>query len=100
MQPANDLYHHECIWLTPGQCEYRLTWTFTPQVAACLYEMNICARVCNCSNQAIPQFSGFVWWVQNLDYDWMFEYREWTFDHPIRFMVSDPKFPCDCQPRD
>jgi hypothetical protein len=89
------LSHRYCIKpLTPGQCWYAYYWTFTPQEAACLYETNICARVCNCYHTYVAQYSGFVRWVANLDYDLLFGAEQYTFDHPIRYMVADPKGNC------
>jgi len=101
MQPVPELSNIVCIQTTPGECWYNYEWTFTPTTAACLYEMNICARVCNCNNQALPQFSAFVRWVEDLDYDYLFGGQGWSFDRPIRFMVSDPKQACEtCYPPD
>lgn len=85
-----------CIPTTPGQCWYTDYWTFVPQEAACLYETNICVRICNCSNFYVRQYSGFARWVQNLDYDLIFGGVSWQFDHPIRFMVSDYNIKCPC----
>jgi hypothetical protein len=60
--------------------------------------MNICARICNCRNEYVPQYSGFARWIENVDYDWIGGAPRWQFDHPIRFMVSDPDAKCDCPP--
>jgi hypothetical protein len=95
MEPVPALNYHVCIPTTPGQCWYTGVWTFRPPTAACLYEVNCCCRICNCSNRALPQYSGFVRWVENFDYEWLFRVP-WTFDHPIRYMVSDPSIPCEC----
>lgn len=94
MTAAPALSHHICIPTTPGQCWYPYYWTFTPQEAACLYETNICARICNCNGYYIAQYSGFVRWVENLDYDLLFGADQYTFDHPIRFMVANSTQRC------
>ncbi len=96
MTPAAGLSESVCIPTMIGQCWYTYYWTFKPTAPACLYETNICARICNCSNYPIgvPQYSGFVRWVRNLDYDLLFGAPPLTFDHPIRFMVSDYKQKC------
>jgi hypothetical protein len=96
MQPVPDLTHQVCIPTTPGQCWYYYYWTFTPTQPACLYETNICARICNCQNQPLRQFSAFVRWVEDLDYDHLFGGGGLRFDRPIRFMVNDPTQQCDC----
>jgi hypothetical protein len=99
MQPAPQLSHHYCIPTTPGQCWYYYEWTFKPSTAACLYETNICARICNCKGEAVRQYSGFVRWVEDWEYDWIFgEFSSYTFDHPIRFAVFDYKGQDDCCP--
>lgn len=95
MQPVPALSKCFYIPTTPGQCFYTGIFEFTPQEPGCLYEMNICARICNCSNKPLPQFSGFVTWVRNWDWEWLFRYVPWTFDHPIRFMVAS-KSDCGC----
>lgn len=86
-----------CLPTSIGQCWYSFYWRFKPSDPACLYETNICARICNCSDYPIgvPQYSGFVRWVRNLDYDLLFGAYPYTFDHPIRFMVSDYKQKCE-----
>jgi len=83
-----------CIPTVLGQCWYSFYWTFTPREEACIYETNICARICNCNGYYIPQYSGFVRWVENLDYDYFFGADQYTFDHPIRYMVADPSGRC------
>jgi len=103
MEAEEDLTTQICIPTAPGHCWYSMPYTFEPKKAACLYEMNICARICNCSNHALPQYSGFVTWVENLDVEGhhgrRWERRWWEYDRPIRFMVSDPKVPCICEPK-
>ena len=99
MQAVPTLSTYRCIQTSYRQCYYRQYWHFKPTDPACLYETNICARICNCTNQRIgvPQYSGFVRWVQNLDYDMLFPPVPLTFDHPIRFAVVDFKQKCPCQ---
>jgi hypothetical protein len=89
MQPVADLNHVYCIQTKLGQCYYRHKWVFTPTQAACIYETNICARICNCDLQPVPQYAGFVRWVYDLDVDYLFPPTGWGFDRPIRYMVSD-----------
>ena len=95
MSPAPALNHTYCIQTTEGQCRYRYLWRFRPREAACLYETNICARICNCNNKPVKQYSGFVRWVEDLDVEWLFPQRPWGFDRPIRYMVSDMS-DCEC----
>ena len=96
MTPVPALNHYHCIETTHGQCWYRYYWRFTPREQACLYETNICVRICNCDNYYVRQYSGFARWVQNLDYDLIFGAPSWQFDHPIRYMVSDYNVRCEC----
>jgi hypothetical protein len=98
MQPEPDLSRTFCIETTPGQCWYRHYYTFTPQKQACKYYCNICCRICNCEYYYVRQYSGFARWIANLDFDMIFGAPVWVFDHPIRFMVSDPKEKCYCPP--
>jgi len=99
MQPVPELSYSHCIETTPGQCWYYDYWTFTPQRSACIYETNICCRICNCYNKYIPQYSGFARWIEDLDYDLIYGSPGRTFDQPIRFMVADYLRDCDCPPR-
>lgn len=93
-----------CIPIVAHQLVYVHVWRFTPQEAACLFETNICARVCNCSNHAVPGWAGFVRHVYDFDPEslglvpWSPPAASpgWQFDRPIRYMVSDPAIPCDC----
>lgn len=96
MTPAAALTHQHCIKTTPGQCWYPYFYTFTPREAGCLYEMNICARICNCDNRYVRQYSAFARWVENLDYDLIFGAPAWQFDHSIRFMAADYNVLCGC----
>jgi len=98
MQPEPQLTHSHCIQTKKGVCRYRYRWVFRPQNPACLYSMNICARICNCRDYYVPQYSGFARWIENVDFDWIRGAPRWQFDHPIRFMVSDPNAKCDCPP--
>lgn len=98
MQPASGLNFYHCIQTTPGQCWYWYDWTFKPQQSACIYETNICARICNCYNKYVQQYSGFARWIWDLDYDLIFGSPGLTFDQPIRFMVSNFAIGCDCPP--
>jgi hypothetical protein len=99
MQPVPELSYSYCIPTTPGQCWYWHDWVFTPQRSACIYETNICCRICNCNNRYIQQYSGFARWIQDLDYDLVFGSPGLTFDQPIRFMVSDYRLGCEnCPP--
>jgi hypothetical protein len=84
--------------VTPGQSVYWDYFTFSPTEAACLYEMNICARICNCNDVTVPGFGAFVRHVFDFDPEHLGLLRSptpgWTFDRPIRFMVADPTAPC------
>lgn len=96
MQPVPDLNFSYCIDTTPGQCWYQYDWIFTPRQSACIYETNICCRVCNCYNNYVRQYSGFVRWIDDLDYEYLFGPSGWQFDRPIRYTVSDPLQKCSC----
>jgi hypothetical protein len=89
MQPVRDLSNSVCIETVRNQCFYVDEYRFTPQEPACLYETNICARLCNCDNLPIQPFGAFVRWVQDLDFDLFFGSPGLQFDQPIRYMVSD-----------
>jgi hypothetical protein len=90
MTPEPNLSDSVCIDTVLGQCRYRHTFRIRPQTAACLYETNICARICNCDgSRSVPQFAAFVRWVRNLDFDLVFGAPRRTFDNPIRYMVAD-----------
>jgi len=99
MQPVPTLSYSHCFKTTPGQCWYYDYYTFTPQYSACIYEMNICCRICNCEQYYVRQYSGFARWIEDLDYDLIFGAGSRpTFDHPIRFMVSDYQDRCTTCP--
>jgi len=94
MTPVSNLSRTACIHTVRNQCVYVDVFEFAPRTPACLYEMNICARVCSCDNTPIQPFGGFVRWVRDLDFDLFFGSEGWEFDRPIRFMVSDFASPC------
>ena len=98
MEPVADLSTYVCLEPTPapfGGMYSTYVWKFTPKVAACLLETNICARLCNCDNFTVPGFAGFVRWVQDFDAELLFPNGP-VFDHPIRYMVYDPNEKCWC----
>jgi hypothetical protein len=99
MRPAADLERNVCIPVVAGQSVYWDYFTFTPSEAACLYEMNICARICNCNHVTVPGYAAFVRHVFDYDPEHLglvlpSPTPGWTFDRPIRFMVADPKVTC------
>jgi hypothetical protein len=100
MEPVPEMDYSCCIFVERGRCHYETVWKFKPTEAACVLETNICARVCNCDNSVVPGYAGFVRHVY--DYDpskWFFPPPPgWGFDRPIRYMVADPKYRCDCDP--
>jgi hypothetical protein len=110
MLPAgNPLNHHVCIdtqagpIITPSGYYFHNWWWFKPEVAACLYEMNICARICNCRNQPVREYAAFVRYVWDYDPElirplvrpWESKAAGWSFNDPARFAVFD-KSKCDC----
>jgi hypothetical protein len=110
MTPAGaPLNHHVCIdtqatpIIRPSGYYFQHRWWFRPSEAACLYQMNICARICNCRNQPVREYAAFVRYVWDYDAEEILplvrpaESRPagWSFDHPIRFAVFD-KSECDC----
>jgi hypothetical protein len=118
MESVDDLNHYCCIQTEPDHCWYVYVWEFTPPREACLYETNICARVCNCSDVPLPDYGGFVRHVYDFDAERLwppipatvlpddFPLDEWPpgvpappswgFDRPIRYMVYDPESSCEC----
>jgi hypothetical protein len=71
-------------------------WEFVPTEAACTLETNICARVCNCKDHAVPHYAGFVRWCWDFDPSWLWPAGP-RFDHPVRYLVYDDKADdCDC----
>jgi hypothetical protein len=99
MQPARDLSASRCFRTQRNLCYYVDVFEFTPQVPACLYETNICARICDCDQLPVQPFGGFVRWVWDLDFDLFFGSEGLEFDRPIRYMVSDFTSRCEnCPP--
>lgn len=101
MRPVPDMDHVCCIFPTPdGGCFYITVWEFVPTEAACVLETNICARICNCQNHAVPGYAAFVRHCWDFDPSnlWPAPPRPgWAFDRPIRYMVSDMR-DCVCDP--
>lgn len=73
---------------------YVCVWEFQPQEPGCLYETNICARLCNCRDKIVRGYAGFVRWVYDFDYDAFFGSPGWEFNNPIRYLVVDPNGEC------
>ncbi len=125
MQAVTELNHYCCVQTVPDHAWYVYVWEFTPPREACLYETNICARVCNCSDIPMAEYAGFVRQVYDFDASRLWPYpppidlvpeepdvpedfprdrwprrprrpRSWGFDRPIRYMVYDPKTSCEC----
>jgi hypothetical protein len=108
MQPVPGSY--TCCIKTDqlGDCYYVTVWEFTPQEEACVYETNICARICNCQNHTLPRYAGFVRHVYDFDPEKLWPAFPgfpltpgsptpgWGFDRPIRYMVADRLHDCDC----
>ncbi len=103
MQPLPALDFRCCIYPVAGRNFYACVWTLRPTVAACLYETNICARVCNCNGILVPDYAGFVRHVYDFDVDNLFPTPPtpsgYQFDRPIRYMVADRGSKCECPPR-
>jgi hypothetical protein len=120
MQPVNGLSHYCCIQTQLNKCWYLYVWQFRPTTAACIYETNICARICNCNDKPHPEYGGFVRQVYDFDTDHLWPRRgvplpppshipggvwppggsvppSWGSDRPIRYMVYDPDVDCDCK---
>ncbi len=111
MLPAhNSLQHHACIDTRYPQIRrsgyyFHDWWWFTPAEAACLFEMNICARICNCRNQPVREYAAFVRYVWDYDPERIrplllgpqTHRAGWSFDDPIRFAVFDKNEECDCR---
>ena len=111
MMPAGpSLNHHVCIdTQNPPpiiRCSgyyFHNCWWFRPEREACLYETNICARICNCRNQMVREYTAFVRYVWDYDPEkirplckpWEYHPAGWSFDDPIRFAVFD-RDDCDC----
>lgn len=100
MSAVPDLTRNRCIQTNYMQCYYHDFWWFRPTQAACLYETNICARICRCDGTGVPEYGGFVRWVYDYDPEILVPGPDVPagalrrFDHPIRFAVFDPRDPC------
>jgi hypothetical protein len=101
MQPVPDLSYSSCLEVYANQYYYYDYFTFRPSDPACLYEMNICARVCNCEYKTVPGYAAFVRHVFDYDPEHLGLIPSpspgWQFDRPIRFMVADDSETC-CNP--
>ncbi len=88
-----------CLYPVAGQNFYPCIWTLTPTEAGCLYETNICARICSCNGTLVPDYAGFVRHVYDFDSDNLFPSTTgWQFDRPIRYLVADRGSKCECPP--
>lgn len=100
MVPVPTLSRTVCLKVNPGQRYYLDVWEFEPSEAACLYETNICARICNCEKKTVPGYAAFVRHVFDYDPEHLGLLPSptpgWQFDHPIRYMVADPNTDCGC----
>jgi hypothetical protein len=122
MDPVDELSHYCCIKTERGHCWYVYVWEFKPTQDACVYQTNICARICTCSNVALPGYAGFVRHVYDFDVERLWPYPppgeraavlppgfptdewpeapqapgSWGHDRPIRYMVYDPDIGCEC----
>jgi hypothetical protein len=111
MQPVNvpGLSGTICIPTHHNKCWYVRYMRFRPTEEACLYETNICARICNCKGHTLPRYAGFVRHVYDYDPEKLWPAYPvgppgpaappsptpgWGFDRPIRFMVADPHRRC------
>lgn len=116
MEPVDDLSFSCCITTVQGgPCYYVTVFEFTPTEEACIYETNICARICNCNGNTLRDYAGFVRHVFDFDPEHLWPgfpvtdlpappmpspTPSWGFDRPIRFMVADPQKKCECEPGD
>lgn len=122
MLPADNMSFTCCIPTNQdGPCYYVRVAAFTADEVACLMEMNICARICNCSGNYLPRYAAFVRHVYDFDPETLWPaipgvppgspgYADdpglpfppapstpgWQFDRPIRFMVLDRLGTCEC----
>jgi hypothetical protein len=114
----DEMQHYCCIQTVRDHCWYVYVWEFTPAVDACLYETNICARICTCSNVPLQDYAGFVRHVYDFDPETLWPPippavvppdfpggawppgptapASWGFDRPVRYQVYDPDRACDC----
>jgi hypothetical protein len=96
------LQHHFCIdtydtkpIIHPSGYYFHHWWLFRPDRPACIYETNICARICNCRNEMVREYAAWVRYVWDYDPElirpllrpWEFHPRGWSFNDPIRFAV-------------
>jgi hypothetical protein len=97
MKPVDKMFYTCCIPVLPGKCPFYIhIWEFEPTEAACILETNICAKVCNCQNNVVPGYAGFVRWVYDFDAEALWPAGP-RFDQPIRYLVYDPDDKeCDC----
>jgi hypothetical protein len=111
MMPADlSLQHHVCIdtyttppIIQPSGYYFHNWWWFKPEHDACIYETNICARICTCRNKMVREYAAWVRYVWDYDPEWIlplfkpWEYHPagWSFDDPIRFAVFDSD-DCNC----
>jgi hypothetical protein len=105
MQPVPGISTSRCIDIYANQYFYIDVFVFTPYDEACLFEMNICARVCNCNRRTVPGYAAFVRHVFDFDPEDLGLITgaglptpptpsPWAFDRPIRFMVAQPDEDC------
>jgi hypothetical protein len=94
MQPVTALSASKCLRTVRNVCFYVDEFTFTPRDPACLYETNICARLCNCERLPIQPFGAFVRWIADLDADLIFGSPGLEFNNPVRYMVTDLTSEC------
>jgi hypothetical protein len=83
---------HE-VAMVPNQCYYVdvLRIDATTGMEGC-YEMNICAHILGCPDNAAPPFAGFATRVYDVNPDLFYPYGEgvgarYEFDIPIKFMI-------------
>jgi hypothetical protein len=118
MEAVDELHHYCCILTEKDHCWYVYVWEFTPTEDACLYETNICARICTCSDVVLEDYAGFVRHVYDFDAESLWPEipasvlppelpgggwpdiptapPSWGFDRPVRYMVYDPERACEC----
>ena len=70
---------------TPGHRYFVDVWRFKPTEAACILETNICARLCDCDDDIVPGYAGFVRWVEDFDPETLSARR--TKDSITRFVT-------------
>jgi len=107
---SSSLNHYVCIdtykvapIIRPSGYYFHHWWRFRPDEAACLYETNICARICSCRNKMVREYAAFVRYVWDYDAERIrplirpdeFHPAGWSFNDPIRFAVFDRE-DCDC----